>query len=340
MQLTFQPEFFDPDGRSLKLAFVLDGLASRKPYTDTGIALMGAAERHGHQVWAIDAATLGWRRPEAERPGGVYGEALRVHIRPDEYDWCRETGRDWLPLRHFDAVVLRRDPPFDLEYLNVTWLLERAEAEGVRVFNRPRAVRDHSEKLALAEFPQFTPSTVISRDLGQLQQFIDELRDVVLRPLDPVLGGQVFRVHRNDPNRAVILETLTERGRKSAVAQPYLPEIAEGDKRIVLIAGQPVPWCLARIPKAGETRSHLQAGGTGVARELSAHDRRIAEALGPILLRRGLLIVGLDVIGKHLTGLDVVNPALGLIEIRQQAGFDACGAFITAIEHACKLPAR
>ena len=219
MQLSFHQEFFNAGGRSLKLAFVLDPLDSRRPFVDTGIALMAAAERHGHQVFAIDAATLGWRRPEPGHPGGIFGEALHVHIRPEEIDWYRETERHWLPLKYFDAVILRRDPPFNLEYLNTTWLLERAEADGVRVFNRPRAIRDHSEKLALSEFPQFTPSTVISRNLGQLQQFIDNQRDVVLKPLDPVTDSQVFRIHRNDPNRNVILETLTEHGRKTILAQ-------------------------------------------------------------------------------------------------------------------------
>ncbi len=335
MQLSFEHDFFNPDSRSLKLAFVLDPLASRKPFSDTGIALMAAAERHGHQVFAIDAATLGWKRPEPGHSGGVFGEALHLHIRPEEHDWHRETGRHWLPLKHFDAIILRRDPPFNLEYLNTTWLLERAEADGVKVFNRPRAVRDHSEKLALTEFPQFTPSTVISRNLGQLQHFIDEQRDVVLKPLDPVIGGEDFRIHRNDPNRNVILETLTEHGRKTILAQQYLPEITQGDKRIILIGGKPVPYCLSRIPKAGETRSNLLAGGTGIAQELSPHDRHIAETLAPSLIRRGLLIVGLDIIGHHLTGIDVINPANGIIEIRQQTRFDASGAFINAVEHAC-----
>ncbi|HEX6733755.1 MAG TPA: glutathione synthase, partial [Azonexus sp.] len=217
-----------------------------------------------------------------------------------------------------------------------TWLLERAEADGVKVFNRPRALRDHSEKLAIAEFPQFAPETLVARDRNLLQHFIDEQRDVIVKPLDGMGGTGIFRIHRNDPNRNVILETLTADGTRTIMAQRYLPAITHGDKRILLIGGQVVPWCLARIPKAGETRGNLAAGGTGVAQELTARDREIAETLAPLLLKRGLLLVGLDVIGEHLTEINVTSPTC-MVEIRQQTGFDAAGACITAIEHACGL---
>jgi glutathione synthase len=229
---------------------------------------------------------------------------------------------------------MRKDPPFDFEYLTATWLLERAEADGVRVFNRPRALREHSEKLAMMEFGQFLPPTVAFRDPGQIQRFIDEERDVILKPLDGMGGSQIFRVHRNDPNRNVIVEMLTHDGARTIMAQRFIPEISYGDKRILLIAGQPVPYCLARIPKAGETRGNLAAGGTGVAQELSARDREIAAALGPVLFKRGLLLVGIDVIGDYLTEINVTSPTC-MVEIRQQSGFDAAGALITAIEHAC-----
>ena len=334
-QLPFEEHLPGGDRRPLKFAFVLDPLDSLKAWKDSSVAMMRAAEKHGHEVFAIEAATLGWRKPEpGHHTGGVFGLGVHLHLRPDDHDWYRETGREWLPLKTFDAVIMRKDPPFDFEYLTATWLLERAEAEGVRVFNRPRALRDHSEKLAILEFAQFSPSTVVSRDLQQLQHFIDEERDVILKPLDGMGGSRIFRVHRNDPNRNVILETLTEYGSRTVMAQRYLPEITAGDKRILLIAGRPVPWCLARIPKAGETRGNLAAGGTGIAQELSARDRDIAETLGPILLKRGLMLVGLDVIGHHLTEINVTSPTC-MVEIRQQSGFDAAGAFITAIEHAC-----
>ncbi len=335
-QLHFEQQAFGASSRSLKLAFILDPLDSLKAWKDSSIAMMRAAEKHGHEVFAIDAATLGWRRPETGHPGGVFGEAVHLRLRPDDHDWYRETGREYWPLKNFDAVIMRRDPPFDFEYLTATWLLERAEASGVKVFNRPRALRDHSEKISIAEFDQFTPPTLIARDINQLQRFIEEYRDVILKPLDGMGGSQIFRIHRNDPNRNVILETLTHEGSRTVMAQRYLPEISAGDKRILLIAGKPVPYCLARIPKAGETRGNLAVGGTGVAQDLSPRDREIAETLGPILFKRGLMLVGLDVIGTHLTEINVTSPTC-MVEIRQQTGFDAAGAFITAIEHACGL---
>jgi glutathione synthase len=333
-QLHFEKHLLGGSARSLKLAFVVDPLDHLKAWKDSSVAMMRAAENHGHDVFAIDAATLGWRKPDGQHAGGVCGEALHLHLRPDDHDWYRETGREWLPLTTFDAVIMRRDPPFDVEYLTATWLLERAEAEGVRVFNRPRALREHSEKLAIMEFARFSPPTVAFRHVGQIQRFIDEERDVILKPLDGMGGSQVFRVHRNDPNRNVIIETLTHDGTRTIMAQRFVPEISRGDKRILLIAGQPVPFCLARIPKAGETRGNLAAGGTGVAQELSARDREIAEALGPVLFKRGLMLVGIDVIGDYLTEINVTSPTC-MVEIRQQSGFDAAGAFITALEHAC-----
>jgi glutathione synthase len=259
-----------------------------------------------------------------------------MHMRPDDHDWYREKGREWLPLKAFDAVIMRKDPPFDFEYLTATWLLERAEADGVRVFNRPRALRDHSEKLAIAEFPQFAPPSLVARDMHRLQHFIEEERDVILKPLDGMGGSQIFRVHRNDPNRNVIVETLTHEGQRTVMAQRYLPEISLGDKRILLIGGKVVPWCLARIPKAGETRGNLATGGTGIAQELSARDHEIADTLAPLLFKRGLMLVGIDVIGNSLTEINVTSPTC-MVEIRQQTGFDVAGAFITAIEHACGI---
>ena len=335
-QLHFEKHLLGGSSQSLKLAFVVDPLPGLKAWKDSSVAMMRAAEKHGHEVFAIDAASLGWRKPEAGHAGGVFGEALHLHLRPDDHDWYRETGRSWLSLKAFDAVIMRKDPPFDFEYLTATWLLERAEADGVRVYNRPRALRDHSEKLAIMEFADYTPPTLVSRGMVQIQHFIDEQRDVILKPLDGMGGSQIFRVHRNDPNRNVIVETLAREGSRTIMAQRYLPEISAGDKRILLIAGKPVPWCLARIPKAGETRGNLAAGGTGVAQELSGRDRQIAEALGPLLFKRGLMLVGLDVIGDHLTEINVTSPTC-MVEIRQQSGFDAASAFISAIEHACGL---
>ena len=230
---------------------------------------------------------------------------------------------------------MRKDPPFDTEYVASTWLLELAQRDGAKVFNDPRAIRDHSEKLSIAKYPQFSPPTLVTRLAGQLQEFIDANRDVVLKPLDGMGGESVFRVASGDPNRNVIVETLVRDGAKSVMAQRYVPEIREGDKRILLIAGKAVPHCLARIPKPGETRGNLAAGGTGIAKPLSRRDQEIANALGPELARAGLLLVGLDVIGDWLTEINVTSPTC-FREITEQTGFDVAGMFLDALEAAVK----
>ena len=335
-QLHFEKHLLGGRSQSLKIAFIIDPLDSLKAWKDSSVAMMRAAEKHGHEVYAIECSTLSWQHPTPGASGGVYGEAIHLHPRPDDHDWYRETGRVWQRLKNFDAVIMRKDPPFDIEYLTATWLLERAEADGARIFNRPSALRDHSEKLAITEFSTLTPITLVSKQIALLQRFIDQQGDVIFKPLDGMGGSQIFRVHRNDPNRNVILETLTELGQRTIMAQQFLPEISAGDKRILLIGGQVVPYCLARIPKAGETRGNLAVGGTGVAQPLTPRDREIAEYLAPLLFKRGLMLVGIDVIGHHLTEINVTSPTC-MVEIRQQTGFDAAGAFITAVERACGL---
>lgn len=327
----------DGHDRPLKLAFVIDPLSSLKAYKDSTVAMMRAAEKHGHEVYAIDAASLSWRRPESDRQPGVFGVACQLHTRPDDHDWYRELGVETRPLNSFDVVLMRKDPPFNAEYITATWLLERAEAEGARVYNKPRALRDHSEKLAIAEFDRYTAPSLVSRDVHLIQAFIDEQRDVIVKPLDGMGGHQIFRIHRNDPNRNAILETITELGQRTIMVQKYLQEISEGDKRVLIIGGKVIPWCLARIPKAGETRGNLAVGGTGVAQELSPENRALAESLAPILWKRGLFIVGLDIIGNTLTEVNVTSPTC-MVEIRQQTGFDTAGACITELEHLCATP--
>jgi glutathione synthase len=234
----------------------------------------------------------------------------------------------------FDCVLMRKDPPFDIEYVTTTWLLEQAVRGGARVFNDPRALRDYSEKLAIAQYPQYIAPTLVSRSANQLQAFIDEHDDVVLKPLDGMGGESIFRVSQADPNRNVIVEILSQRGARSVMAQRYIPEIRDGDKRVLVIGGKPVPHCLARIPKAGESRGNLAAGGTGVARPLTARDREIAEALGPGLAAKGLLLVGLDIIGDCLTEVNVTSPTC-FQEITQQSGFDVAALFLDELERAC-----
>ena len=295
--------------------------------------MMREAARRGHEVHAIMRAGLTWRE------GIVSAAATRLELFADHAQWCAEGERAHQPLTAFDAVVMRQDPPFDFEYVAATWLLERAEAAGARVFNRPRAIRDHNEKIAIAEFPQFTATTLVARDATDLNAFIDELGDVILKPLDGMGGSSIFRVQRSDPNRNVIVETLTAHGSRTIMAQRYLPQIAQGDKRILLIDGVPVPYCLARIPKPGESRGNLAAGGSGVAQPLSERDREIATTLGPILAARGLLLVGLDVIGDCLTEINVTSPTC-FVEITQQSGCDVAALFVDALERAAAVRSR
>jgi glutathione synthase len=264
----------------------------------------------------------------------VRGEAIDLVLQDDDSTWFRESGRGERALKDFDAVLMRQDPPMDGEYLAATWLLERAEAEGARIFNCPRALRDHNEKLAIAEFPHLIPPSLVTSQSAALQAFIDREGDVILKPLDGMGGTGIFRVGRKDPNRNVILETVTALGRRRVMAQRYLPAIADGDKRILLVAGRAAPYALARYPRAGETRGNLALGGTGVARDLSAGDLAIAADLGPRLAARGLFLVGLDVIGEHLSEINVTSPTC-MVEIHAQTGFDVAAATLAALEDQC-----
>lgn len=319
----------------MRFAFVVDPLDSLKAYKDTSIAMMRAAQAAGHAVWTIQQPTLQWTALH-----GVCAEAVHLELLADDAEWYTEIDRHIVPLRDFAAVIMRKDPPFDMEYVTATWLLERAEAEGARVVNRPRALRDHSEKLAVMEFAQFSVPTLVTRDAAQIQAFIDRKGDTIVKPLDGMGGSQIFRVRADDPNRNVIVETVTHDGARTIMAQRYIPEISDGDKRILIVGGEVVPYCLARIPMAGETRGNLAAGGRGEARPLSIRDREIAETLAPVLAERGMLFVGIDVIGDWLTEINVTSPTC-MVEICQQTGFDAAAMFITAVEAACGgAPAR
>ncbi len=312
----------------MKLAFIVDPLESLKAAKDSSIAMMRAAAKRGHEIWTLQRPALTWR------DGVVSADALHIVPTGDDTNWFVGHEREHFPLTVYDAVLMRQDPPFDFEYVAATWLLERAEAEGARIWNKPRAIRDHSEKVAITEFPDFAPTTLIARDSGALQAFVDEFQDIVLKPLDSMGGSRVFRVRLDDPNRNVIIETLTELGTRTIMAQRYLPAIAQGDKRILLIAGQAVPYCLARVPQGGDLRGNLAVGAKGVARPLLGRDREIAEALGPILWARGLLIVGLDVIGDRLTEINVTSPTC-FVEIARQTRFDVAAMLVDALEREC-----
>jgi len=316
----------------MRFAFILDPLDSLKAYKDSSVAMMRAAQAAGHAVWAIQQPAIHWSALH-----GVSAEAVHLELLADDAEWFVELERHVVPLRDFAGVVMRKDPPFDMEYVTTTWLLQRAEAEGAHVFNSPQALRDHSEKLSVAEFAQFAVPTLVARDAALIHGFVDAYRDVILKPLDGMGGSQIFRVRHDDANRNVIVETLTHDGERTIMAQRYIPEIVDGDKRILIVGGRVVPYCLARIPMAGETRGNLAAGGTGVARELTARDREIAEALAPVLAARGLMLVGIDVIGDWLTEINVTSPTC-MVEICEQTGFDAAAMFVAALERECTVP--
>ncbi len=321
----------------MKLLFVADPLEAFNPKKDSTVAMMREAARRGHAIWACEPRQLRWMR---DARGAQAVQAPCRHIQPLDAarPWFTDIEVVGLALREFDAVLMRKDPPFDSEFFYATHLLEQAEREGARVFNRPRALRDHPEKLAILEWPEHIPDTLVSRDPAALRAFAREHGDVIVKPLDGMGGTGVFRLRNGadggpDANLGVVLETLTDNGRRTIMAQGYLPEIAQGDKRVLLIDGEPVPYALARIPQGGETRGNLAAGGLGRAQALQEGDLAIARALGPALAARGLLLVGLDIIGTRLTEINVTSPTC-FVEITDQTGFDVAGRFIDALEAA------
>jgi glutathione synthase len=314
----------------MNIAIILDPLDSIKTYKDSTFAMMREAARRGHQLHVLMQADV------VLKQGQILGFAQPFALTGRLDDWYEASKAEERPLNSFDAVLLRKDPPFDMEYLYSTQLLELAEAQGARVFNKPSAVRDFNEKLAIARFPEFTAPTLVTRHGYLIKDFLSEHGDIILKPLDAMGGASIFRVHKEDRNINVIIETMTALGNKSVMAQRYIPEIAQGDKRILLINGEPVPYALARIPMPGETRGNLAAGGTGVAQPLSARDLEIAQTLGPQLRDLGLFLVGLDVIGDYLTEVNVTSPT-GFQEIMAQTDCDVAGMFIDALENACHM---
>ena len=313
----------------MDVAFVVDPLPELKAYKDSSIAMMRALARRGHRVHAVLQPELTWE------DGSTYAVGRELALADDDHDWYRASEPGRRRVAAYDAAIMRKDPPFDMEYVYSTYLLECAEREGARVYNRPRAIRDHNEKLAIAKFTDFVAPTLVTRDAALIDTFIDEHGDAIVKPLDGMGGTSIFRVRADDPNRNVIVETVSHHGRRMVMVQRFIPEVVDGDKRVILIAGEPVPYSLARIPKPGETRGNLAAGGRGVARPLTARDRDIASALGPALWAEGLLVVGLDVIGPFLTEVNVTSPTC-FVEIAEQTGFDVAGMFADALESAVR----
>jgi glutathione synthase len=309
----------------MKIAFLADPLDTFKIYKDSTFAMMREAARRGHEVFHFEQSGM------AFTGGLVTGSVVKLTLTGDPDDWYTCTDKVDTDLGEFDAVIQRKDPPFDMEYVYGTYLLELAEAQGARVFNKPSAIRSHNEKLSIAQFPQFTAPTIVTADATRLRAFHAEHGDVIFKPLDGMGGAGIFRVKDDGMNLGSVIETLTENGARTIMAQRYIPDIVKGDKRVLVIGGKPVPFALARIPQAGEVRGNLAAGGTGVAQPLSERDREIAGTLGPLLAARGLLLVGLDVIGDYLTEVNVTSPTC-FQEITDQAGFDVAAMFIDAVE--------
>ncbi|SDY38075.1 glutathione synthase [Collimonas sp. OK242] len=311
----------------MKIAFLADPLATFKTYKDSTYAMMVEAVKRGHTIYAFEQKDM------ALESGIVTANVIRVSLTGDDKDWYRASAPASMFLSEFDAILLRKDPPFDMEYIYTTYLLELAETQGARVFNKPQAIRDHNEKLAIAQFSKYTSPTLVTRDAARLRAFHEEHQDVILKPLDGMGGTGIFRVRQDGLNLGSIIETLTDNGHRTVMIQRFIPEIVAGDKRVLVIGGKVVPFSLARIPQGSEVRGNLAAGGIGVAQPLTARDREIGEALGPVLLQRGLLLVGLDVIGDYLTEVNVTSPTC-FQEIKQQTGFDVAEMFINALEAA------
>ena len=312
----------------MKLVFITDPLESFKIYKDTTFAMMREAQRRGHTVAVCLPQDLVWQRGSQ-----VTARVQDIVLTGDSTNWFQAQPLRSAALTAFDAVLMRKDPPFDSEYFYATHLLEQAEREGARVFNKPRALRDHPEKLAIMEFSQFIGPTLVTRDPRDIQRFHAEHGDIILKPLDGMGGMGIFRVGPDGLNLGSITETLNRHGAQSVMVQKFLPEITEGDKRVLVIGGKPVPFCLARIPQGSEVRGNLAAGGKGVARPLSARDWEIAEALGPVLHSRGLLLAGVDVIGDCVTEINVTSPTC-FQEIYDQTGCNVAFLFVDALEEA------
>lgn len=308
----------------MKLLFIIDPIHQLKSYKDTSIAMMRAAAAHGHTLFVCEQHDL-------------YLQQATVHVRANAL--TLDTGETWYALGEsgdylpsaFDAVLMRKDPPFDNEYLYSTYLLELASQQGARVLNNPTAIRSWNEKLSVAKFPQFAPEFLVTNSNARIRDFLAHHHDIVVKPLDGMGGSGIFRLTEQDPNIGAILETVTEYEQRTIMAQRYLPAIKQGDKRILVINGEPAPYALARIPKPGETRGNLAAGGKGVAQPLTERDREIARTVGQTLKAEGLFLVGLDVIGEHLTEINVTSPT-GMVEIATQTDCNPAQLWLEALE--------
>jgi glutathione synthase len=308
-----------------KLLFIADPLSSFVIKKDSTLAMMKASQQRGHEVWHCHIQDL------KSIDSLVQADCKQIEITAHDGSWFKEVRTQAQKLREFDAIIMRKDPPFDLAYVTATWFLSQACLEGAKVFNAPDALRNHSEKLALLEFMKFAPPTAVSHDLADIKAFHQLHQDVIIKPLDGMGGQGIFRVQDNGLNLASIVETLGGNGQRALMVQKFLPEIAAGDKRVLLIGGEVVPFSLARIPQAGEVRGNLASGGKGVAQPLTQQESKVAQELAPQLASRGLHLVGLDFIGGFLTEINVTSPTC-FVEITEQTGHDVALQWLTNLE--------
>lgn len=310
---------------AIKLGIVMDPISDINIKKDSSFAMLLEAQRRGYEIHYMEMADLYLLQGQARARTRV------LSVEPNPERWYHFGSEQDLALSELNVILMRKDPPFDTEYIYATYMLERAEDAGTLIVNKPQSLRDANEKLYTSWFSQFTPKTLVSRDPQRLKAFYQQEQDVILKPLDGMGGASIFRLKPEDPNVSVILETLTAHGSQYAMAQRYIPEIVDGDKRILVVDGEPVPYCLARIPASGETRGNLAAGGRGEARPLSDSDWAIAKAIGPTLKAKGLIFVGLDVIGDKLTEINVTSPTC-IREIEAAFPISITGMLFDAIE--------
>jgi glutathione synthase len=309
----------------IKLGMVMDPIDRINIKKDTSFALLLEAQARGWELHYMELASLYLRN------GKAFARTRTLAVQRDEKQWFQFVAEQDMALETLDVIIMRKDPPFDQEFLYATYILELAESAGVYVVNKPQSLRDANEKLFTAWFPQCCTETLVTRNAHQIKEFLNELGEIIVKPLDGMGGASIFHLRQGDPNLSVILETMTQHDTRTVMAQKYLPEIKDGDKRILMVNGEPVPYCLARIPAQGESRGNLAAGGTGEGRRLSEQDRWIANQVGPTLREKGLVFVGMDVIGSSLTEINVTSPTC-VQELDKQFGLNISGQLMDHIE--------
>ncbi|MEP1742775.1 MAG: glutathione synthase [Kangiellaceae bacterium] len=314
-----------------KIAILMDPIGKINIKKDSSFAMLVEAKKRKHQLYYLEQSDL------MLKDGCVHARVRRLDVFEDPTKWYQLEEPEIVPLHSMDSLLMRKDPPFDMEFVYTTYLLELAQNQGLLVVNDARSLRDHNEKLFTALFPQCCTDMLVTRSESELRQFISLHKDVILKPLDGMGGSSIFRVKDNDPNIGVIIETLTQMGQETTMAQKFIPDISNGDKRVLMVDGEPIPYCLARIPAKGETRGNLAAGGRGEARPLTERDLWIAKQIGPTLKEKGLIFVGLDIIGDYVTEINVTSPTC-IKEIDAAYGTNIAATLFDAIER--KLAAR